>query len=395
MSRSLRSRLVDAARQLLDEGAEDLDLRKVAERAGKSRTAPYVAFGKTAEGGGLEALRIAVAVSGFRDLICELNAVRAEGDEPDDVLRRVARAYLDFAAYQAPLYRIMFGQDVARGIERRGPGPGHEEIERLLDVRIEAGDLIEDVVDACAAGGAALPASAEDTALSAWAALHGAAMLLIDGQLKIAGKLNLEKTVSLILSPVAGQSLGRLARAAVAFAQAEAARDVVSEPVRRLQEARPVADDPTKFSIAGDLFGSSGLLRRLRRNRDVFDGARILWIDDQPDLSALEEEVMERLGADVVRASSADEAVGLRGEVDGPGAASFELILSDITRDGGPTAGVDELPRVTEAYPDTPVIFYVGSVDESGGVPESSFGIADRPAPLMHLVLDVLERVRS
>jgi len=394
VSDSLRSRLVDAARALLDEGAEELDLRKVAERAGKSRTAPYVAFGKTAEGGGLEALRIAVAEAGFRDLIAGLHAARADGDEPDDVLRHVAEAYLRFASEHAALYRIMFGRDVARGIGRLPSGRGHAEIDRLLGTRSEAEDLIVDVVEACAAGGAALPDSAKNTALSAWAALHGAAMLSIDGQLEIA-TLEPAEAISLILRPVAGRPLGTLARAAVAFARAEVARGVESEPVRRLQEIRPGADDRPELSIAGDLFGSSRLLRRLRRNRSVVHGARILWIDDHPDLSALEEEVMERLGADVVRARSADEAIALQDEEDGPGPAAFDLVLSDIARGGVPTAGIDELSRVTESYPDTPVIFYVGSVDESRGLPRGAFGIADRPAPLMHLVLDVLERACS
>ena len=69
--RDLREAFIQAARQILDEPDTSLDLRKVADRVGKSRTAPYLVFGRTEEGGGLSGLRLAVAESGFADLLGE------------------------------------------------------------------------------------------------------------------------------------------------------------------------------------------------------------------------------------------------------------------------------------------------------------------------------------
>ena len=53
------------------------------------------------------------------------------------------------------------------------------------------------------------------------------------------------------------------------------------------------------------------------------------------------------------------------------------------------------LPALQAVAPDTPVIFYVGEVDERRGPPPGSAGITNRPDELLHLVLDVLERRRS
>jgi AcrR family transcriptional regulator len=72
--RRLRRLFLDAARELLAEDDGELELRKVAERAGKSRTAPYLAFGKAEEGGGLPALLMAVAGEGFEELARAMRA---------------------------------------------------------------------------------------------------------------------------------------------------------------------------------------------------------------------------------------------------------------------------------------------------------------------------------
>ena len=47
----LKELLLDAALSILAEEDTPLGLRKVAERAGKSRTAPYLVFGQKQDGG--------------------------------------------------------------------------------------------------------------------------------------------------------------------------------------------------------------------------------------------------------------------------------------------------------------------------------------------------------
>ena len=68
------------------------------------------------------------------------------------------------------------------------------------------------------------------------------------------------------------------------------------------------------------------------------------------------------------------------------------MILSDIARGSRPAAGVEALPRLREAAPDVPVIFYVGEMTPDRVAPKGSAGITDSPDRLLHLVLDALER---
>ena len=104
----LRDLFVRAAREILDGTEINLDLRKVAERAGKSRTAPYLAFGKSEEGGGLPALQMAVAADGFNSLVEQLRRARARSPNPEEALEAVASVYLSFARAHPRLFRHMF-----------------------------------------------------------------------------------------------------------------------------------------------------------------------------------------------------------------------------------------------------------------------------------------------
>ena len=129
---------------------------------------------------------------------------------------------------------------------------------------------------------------------------------------------------------------------------------------------------------------SSRLSRRLENSAEVFRGARILWVDDAPLNNVGEIDLMEQLGARVsIRKSTAEaqEALSRR---------RYDLILSDMTRDGDPTAGLALLPLSATAK--LQVIFYVGEV--KGAVPDGAFGITDRFDNLFHLVIDALERRR-
>jgi hypothetical protein len=49
---------------------------------------------------------------------------------------------------------------------------------------------------------------------------------------------------------------------------------------------------------------------------------------------------------------------------------------------------------IPEEPTSSPLVFYLGRVDPTRGVPVGAFGIADEPEPLLHLVSVVLERQR-
>ncbi len=169
---ALREALVAQAFQDLEtDGLEGLSLRRLAESAGVSKTAPYRHFADKRE------LLVTIAAEGFGLLAENLEAVpqaalSVAGGDPLAGIRASLRAYLEFARERPVLYKLMISR---LGYEL------HSEACRLNSERA-LGCLVRAVQAAQAAGwrpdkdGMAL-------VLSLWASVHGWAALLIDGLL--------------------------------------------------------------------------------------------------------------------------------------------------------------------------------------------------------------------
>jgi CheY-like chemotaxis protein len=129
-------------------------------------------------------------------------------------------------------------------------------------------------------------------------------------------------------------------------------------------------------------------LARAQARRSVLEGRRILWVDDQPQNTRLERQMLRPFGLDIEPATSSDQAL-LALAPDGGG---YDLIISDIARDGDMTAGIT-FARALLARPwRLPLVFYVFTLDIEKGVPPGAMGITNRPDELLHLVIDALER---
>ncbi len=147
-----------------------------------------------------------------------------------------------------------------------------------------------------------------------------------------------------------------------------------------------LAKDPEVVEFGRTVIAHSSALRRARLVEVAVKGARILWVDDHPANNRSESQLLQVLGAEVQQVCSTEEALRQMPRT------RFDLLLSDMDRDGVSDAGIRMLRQLGREAP--PVVFYVGRVDQSRGVPHGAFGIADRPEPLLHLILDVLERSR-
>ena len=73
---------------------------------------------------------------------------------------------------------------------------------------------------------------------------------------------------------------------------------------------------------------------------------------------------------------------------------TFDLILSDVHREGDSDTGTHALPYLKKIAPDVPVVFYVRQLNEGEKTPQGATGITDQPDELLHLVLDQVERGR-
>lgn len=150
--RDLRSRLLDVAEELLEEGGVGaLSLREVARRADVSHNAPYRHFASKDE------LLAALAASGFD----KLAASRAAVTEPRDALVESGLAYVRFALAHRALFRLMFS----------GAAGGESDAS---------------VASAASASGMMRAAFGDDTPsdalISSWSFVHGLAGLLLDDQ---------------------------------------------------------------------------------------------------------------------------------------------------------------------------------------------------------------------
>lgn len=189
---TLRRLLLDAARTLLREPDTRLDLRKVAERAGKSRTAPYLVFGKERDGGGLVALRLAVAADGADELSRRMKEASLTSRDPLEGFRTVAEAVLAFADENPRLFRMMFGSGARALSGLSGEGVrDHPEFQAFLDGRNRAERVVDDLVlraerQGILQGDAGAEADGNDVGPSpqfvrtAWATLIGVAVLRQD-----------------------------------------------------------------------------------------------------------------------------------------------------------------------------------------------------------------------
>ncbi|HYD40456.1 MAG TPA: TetR/AcrR family transcriptional regulator [Anaeromyxobacter sp.] len=172
---ALRRALLDAALRLVEEqGVEALSLRELARRLGVSHAAPGHHFPDRL------ALLVALSAEGFERLAGDMEAA-AEGRPPGaERLAAVGEAYLRFALDHPAHLQIMFGPEVGgmriRPPELRAPS---ERARGVLD------ETIAQLAGVPPRGpGAPRDPIVEVHTFAAWALLHGAARLWIDGPLR-------------------------------------------------------------------------------------------------------------------------------------------------------------------------------------------------------------------
>jgi AcrR family transcriptional regulator len=171
----LRARLIDEAMVLLErEGAEAITLRSLAAAVGVSHMAPYRHFRDK------EALLAALAERGFVALGTAMQAAGARraaaGAAPREAFLGFGLAYLAFARARPQLYRLMFGPALAGK-------PGHAGLQAAGEATYAG---LSQAVGAVLAPQGVTAEDANTHAVTTWALVHGLAMLLLDGRLKVA-----------------------------------------------------------------------------------------------------------------------------------------------------------------------------------------------------------------
>lgn len=176
----LHQALIKAAVELISEKTvEGVSLREVARRVGVSHAAPYRHFADK------EALLVAVAKDGFQMLHHKLAmAIQSSSADPVQTIQNIGVAYITFALEHPSYYHLMFGA-------YRSPSA-----QQNTDLEYTARQVFMVLVSAIAQGqqaGVIRSDDSEQLALTAWALVHGWAMLWIDGQIPLSATLSAQQ----------------------------------------------------------------------------------------------------------------------------------------------------------------------------------------------------------
>jgi CheY-like chemotaxis protein len=142
-----------------------------------------------------------------------------------------------------------------------------------------------------------------------------------------------------------------------------------------LQPAIPDADLRRRARNASK---DRGLMRRL-----------VLWVDDNPDNNLLERNALEALGIRI--AIGLDTNTALQTFRSTP----FDLVISDMGRPEGRTAGLDLLRQLKQIQPAVPVLFYTSSAGVALAKEFGITGATQHPDELYALVLGELVKRHS
>jgi AcrR family transcriptional regulator len=140
-------------------GVHDFSLRECARRAGVAHSAPGHHFGD------VTGLLSEVAARGFDRLTLSMRQERGGATGPEAV-KRIGRGYVGFALRDPAIFELMFHSDRVDEKNPRLKEAGNAAFAELVDAVAQARGT--DVRD-------------EESLRFAWAGVHGAAMLLING----------------------------------------------------------------------------------------------------------------------------------------------------------------------------------------------------------------------
>ncbi len=165
----LKNALIQAGIEILStEGFHALSLRKVAQRAGVSHSAPYAHFTDK------QALIAAISTEGYRKLYdCLAAAVAQYRHDPLRQLIEAAWAYVQFALREPAHFKLTLSGMVEK----------EQDYPAFVAMTRKAFRLLVGVTEACQQAGVLKPGPSDLLAVSVWSLVHGFTSLVLEGQI--------------------------------------------------------------------------------------------------------------------------------------------------------------------------------------------------------------------
>lgn len=187
----LKNALIEAGADILSkDGVNGLSLRKVAQKAGVSHTAPYAHFADK------QALIAAIATDGYRRLYDSLAGVvqRYQAD-PARQLVEGAWAYVQFALHDPDHFKITLSGVVEK--EKDYPA--------FVEMAQQSFALLVQIVEACQAAKILKRGPTDLMAVSVWSVIHGFVSLVLEDQLShsVLERYSLREMLIFTLNPLA------------------------------------------------------------------------------------------------------------------------------------------------------------------------------------------------
>jgi Effector-associated domain 11 len=163
----------------------------------------------------------------------------------------------------------------------------------------------------------------------------------------------------------------------------------ISESVERIDKMTiPILEDTT---IRKNLFLSENqkatILQRLSNVKERNLSLKALWIDDNLPCTLSEQRLINALNVEIDSAHNSEMAETMIKNT------TYHFIVSDMLRKENPTEGTNFVTKLVKQNIHIPVILYVTKYNIEKGVPPHIFGITNKPSELLHLVMDIIERI--
>ena len=164
----LRQEILDAASELfVNEGYENVSMRRIADKIEYSPTTIYLYFKDKAE------LLENVCQETFARLTTRLKAILEQPGDPQERLRRGLLAYIQFGLENPHHYRATFMMPIPEGVDK-------EKYKRPDSPGMQAFDFLRRCVYDCIAAGKFRNTDAEIISQTLWSGVHGITSLLIN-----------------------------------------------------------------------------------------------------------------------------------------------------------------------------------------------------------------------